>query len=112
MASVISTKKGPIVGASTNRVGVVTGDHYTNLQSTGVTDLLKTGAGFFHNASCHTVGTTWTIDVFDSIDGTGNKIWSWVTADGKGPFALQIPFATGLSVTTTGTAGIAILVWS
>ena len=53
------------------------------------------------------VGTTFTVDVYDTANATttGTKVWSWVSADGKGTFPLQVPISAGIYVVTTGTPG-------
>lgn len=112
MAAVTTTRRGPIIASNTNRIGIVTGDHATLTSSTGVTEVLKSNAGFLHNVAIQSVGTTWTIDLYDDTAAANNRVWSWVTADGKGPFALQIPLQAGLVLVTTGTAGAATIVWS
>lgn len=59
------------------------------------------------------VGTTATIDVYNDPATTNNKVWSWVSADGKGIFALQMPCSNGITVVTGGAAAPSLtVVWS
>lgn len=57
------------------------------------------------------VGTTWTLDFYDEVSGSGSQVFAWVSATGLGTFALQIPCYTGLTVVSGGTAGGATIVW-
>ena len=76
------------------------------------TYLLRSGQGKLAVLIIQTVGTSWTITVYDALSAvSGKEIVQWVTADGKGPFAYQIPCATGLTVVSGGTAGKATIVW-
>lgn len=85
---------------------------FRSILSDAATYLLKTGSGKFGQLVIQTVGTTWTITVYDALTAvSGKEIVQWVTADGKGPFAYQIPCKTGICVVSGGTAGKATLVW-
>ncbi|MGD9889882.1 MAG: hypothetical protein AB7U18_01135 [Dehalococcoidia bacterium] len=77
------------------------------------TFLLKTGQGKMGRLIIQTVGTTWTITIYDALSAvSGKEIVQWVTADGKGPFTYDIPCKTGICVVSGGTtAGAATLVW-
>jgi hypothetical protein len=77
------------------------------------TYLLRTGQGKLGKLIIQTVGTTWTITIYDALSAVaGKEIVQWVTADGKGPFEYQIPCATGICVVSGGTtAGAATIVW-
>jgi hypothetical protein len=75
----------------------------------------KSTGGFLHNFNVGAVGTTWQIDFYDdnTSSSPAHKVHTWVTADGKGPFALQIPLVNGLTIVESGgTAGQATIVWS
>lgn len=109
----INTAKGPIVSAHTNRIGIVTGDHRSILTSNSETTNVKNGAGFLHQLVIGNVGSSWQIDFYDDLLGAANKVYTWVSADGKNPPALQIPLANGLTIVESGTtAGQATAVWS
>lgn len=58
------------------------------------------------------VGTTATLDLYDHASSNTNKVWGWVSADGKGVFALQVPMQAGIRVVTGGTAGGWSVIWS
>lgn len=47
-------------------------------------------------------GTTCVLDLYDATSNTNQK-WKWVTADGKGVFAIQMPMQNGIRVVTSGT---------
>jgi hypothetical protein len=91
---------------------VHTGSHRSILTDKA-TYLLRTGQGKLAQIVVTNVGTTWTIDIYDAVTAaSGKKIWEWVTADGKGTFAVQIPCSTGITVVSGGTtAGLAVVVW-
>lgn len=60
------------------------------------------------------VGATAVIDFYDNKlgDTSGNKVASWVTADGKAIQAYGIPMAKGISmVQAGGTAANVTVVW-
>jgi hypothetical protein len=77
---------------------------YSNI-STAATTTVKSGAGFLHAISLNSKGTVAsTITVYDNTTGSGTKIG---TIDSLNPlssiFILDIAFATGLTIVTTGT---------
>lgn len=76
------------------------------------TNQLKTGSGTLGRVQVTNVGTTMTVDIYDATSGTTNKIFEWVSADGKINHELNFPFGTGLRVITGGTVGIINIVWS
>lgn len=81
--------------------------------TTNETNVLKDTDGKLGSVYVANVGTTATIDIYDTAGAdTNNKVFEWVTADGKGPFTLQIPMAFGIRVITGGTFGRAVIVWS
>jgi len=107
----ISTAHGPIIRGN-NQTSVVTGNQMSILTDKA-TYTLKSGSGTCHQLIVGNVGTTWTIDFYDDTAGSARKFFSWVTADGKGPFALQAPCSAGITVISGGsTAGQASIVWS
>lgn len=107
----INTRHGPIIRGN-NQISIVTGA-YNSIVTDKATYTLKTEGGFCHQLVVGNVGTTWTLDFYDDQAGSNNKFFSWVTADGKGPFALQIPCNNGITVVSGGTtAGQASIVWS
>ncbi len=108
----ISTAGGPICGPGASRQMIVTGNRGSVLTDKA-TYTLKSEPGFLHHLIVGAVGTTWTIDFYDNTAGSGRLFFSWVTADGKGPFAIQFPCATGITIISGGTtAGQASIVWS
>ncbi len=72
---------------------------------------LKTGTGLLKRIIVNNVGTTLTLDVYDHATTTTNKIFEWVSADGKVVRELGIPFQNGLRAVVTGTPGNVVLVW-
>ena len=102
--------------------GLATGSPQHTEISTGnarsiVTDkatyTLKTGESKLAQVIIWDAGTTWTLDFYDEVAGSGSKVWGWVSATGLGVFALQIPCHTGITVVSGGTtAGGATIVWS
>lgn len=73
---------------------------------------LKAAPGKVGTVIIANVGTAATLDVYDDPDSNDNKVFEWVSADGKGPFAIQCPMAFGIRVVTGGTFGRAVIVWS
>ena len=51
------------------------------------------------------VGVTATIDIYDATSGTSNKVFEWVSADGKRSVDLGIKMQNGIRVITGGTFG-------
>jgi hypothetical protein len=80
--------------------------------TTNETNQLWTGPGKVGHVTVWNVGTTATIDIYDHASGTTNKIFEWVSADGKGTFAIQCPVVNGIRVVTGGTFGGCNIVWS
>src|SRR5215831_14361490 len=73
------------------------------------TNQLVTGAGRLRRVIVANVGTTMTLDIYDDPAANNNKIYEWVSADGKKNDNVDIPFQAGLRVVTGGTFGRAIL---
>lgn len=65
---------------------------------------LKATPGVLGRVAIHTVGTTATLDIYDSAAGTDRPLWSWVSADGKVNLELNVRFGTALRFVTTGAA--------
>lgn len=88
--------------------------HARSILSDKATYLLVTGESKLGKLIVQTVGTTWTITIYDALTAVaGKEIVQWVTADGKGPFEYLIPCHTGICVVSGGTtAGQATIVWS
>lgn len=76
------------------------------------TNILKALPGKVGQLIVANVGTTATIDIYDDPATTNNKVFEWVSADGKGVFALQCPMSKGIVVVTGGTFGRCVVVWS
>jgi hypothetical protein len=72
------------------------------------TNQLTASAGRLDRVVVWNVGTTFTIDIYDTataVVSAATHIWAWVSADGKGIFNLNLPLSAGLYVVTTGTPG-------
>lgn len=74
------------------------------------TNQLVTGPGILRRVIVNNVGTSVTLDAYDHASTTTNKIFEYVTADGKMVRELDIPFQNGLRVVTGGTLGNIVLV--
>ena len=103
--------------AATNARGVCLGHeiHVGEMRSTittNETNQLSTTPGKIAHVTVWNVGNTATIDIYDATSGTSNKVFEWVSADGKGTFAIQCPVANGIRVVTGGTFGGCNIVWS
>lgn len=57
------------------------------------------------------VGSTATLDIYDATSGTSNRVFKWVSADGKIQADVNIPMKNGLRVITGGTPGDFTLVY-
>lgn len=102
-----ATETGQVVGTD---VGV---GRRRSIITLAETNILKTIDGKLGTVYVANVGVTATLDIYDTAAAdTANKVFEWVTADGKGPFAVQIPMAFGIRVITGGTVGRIIIVWS
>lgn len=72
--------------------------------STATTTTVKSGAGELHSISVNTKGTVAsTITVFDNTAGSGTVIGVIDSLNLSGAFVLDVAFATGLTIVTTGT---------
>lgn len=81
--------------------------------TTNATSQVKASAGKVGQIIVWDAGSGWQIDLYDHASANINQVWSWVSADGKGTFALQIPMLNGIRVVTSGTtAGKCTVVWS
>ncbi len=86
--------------------------HQRSIITAAETNVLKVGAGKLGSVYVANVGTTATIDIYDTAAAdTANKVFEWVSADGKGSFQVQIPMAAGIRVITGGTFGRCVIVW-
>ena len=104
------------MAASTRETGAIgteihTGD-MVSVITLSETNQLKTGKAKVGQIIVWGVGTGWTLNVYDHASADNNQVWQWVTADGKGVFALQLPLQLGLRIVTSGTAGSVTVVWS
>src|SRR4051812_8833127 len=99
---------------SSKRAGTeISTGSWRSIITTNETNQLKDSDGKVGHVIIANVGTTATLDIYDSAVGaTTNKVFEWVSADGKGVFAIQCPMAAGIYVVTGGTFGRAIVVWS
>lgn len=63
------------------------------------TTVIKAFPGYFGKLVMTNVGTAATVDVYDNATtGSGVKLWSWVTADGKGVFEFFARAKAGITV--------------
>lgn len=83
---------------------VSTGAH-ASVVTAAETNQLKSGKGKVGHVTVwgDDAGTTVVCTLYDAISGTTLPFWRWITADGKGVFAVQTPFDLGLRVITSGT---------
>lgn len=73
--------------------------------STATTTVVKSGAGFLHSITINTKGTVAsTVTVYDNTAGSGTVLAVIDSLTLSGTFALNVAFATGLTIVTTGTA--------
>lgn len=100
------------VGAAAR--GEISVGQKSSLITTNETNQLKVTPGKIGSVVVSNVGTTATIDIYDDLDSNDatKKVWEWVSADGKGVFALQMPMGEGIRVVTGGTFGRAVVIWS
>lgn len=82
---------------------------YTAQRKAVITDasttVCKAGRGKLAHISVWNVGTTYTVDIYDDPATSNNRVWQWVTADGKVDRDLNFPMQNGITVITSGTAG-------
>lgn len=102
---------------ASTRTGGASGDQvYTGINNSVITaaetNQLKASAGKVGQVIVWDVGTTATLDLYDHATANSNKVWGWVSANGVGVFALQIPMGLGIRIVTGGTAGGWTVVWS
>lgn len=72
--------------------------------STATTTTVKSGAGVLHNISVNALGTVASsCTVYDNTAGSGTIIAVINTLNLSGSFILDVSFATGLTIVTTGT---------
>jgi len=89
---------------TTNRMMVQQTNSYAHI-STSTTTTVKSGAGFLHAVSVNTLGTVAsTTTIYDNTTGSGTVIGVINTLTLSGIFVLDVSFATGLTLVTTGTA--------
>lgn len=79
--------------------------------TTNEANQLKTTPATVERVIVTDVGTTATLDIYDHDSTTNNKIFGWVSADGRGVFEVGIRTQDGLRVVTGGTFGHAVVVW-
>lgn len=84
----------------------------TYFDASGDEALLKSGPGIVGRLVIHTVGTTATVILYDSLTATGNILYSWASADGKIDIELDARFRTGLYLDISGTTPGGFVTWS
>ena len=72
---------------------------------------LVTGPCVLKRIIVNNVGTTMTLDVYDDPTTTNNKVFEWVSADGKMVRDLDLPIQKGLRTVVGGTPGSIVLVY-
>lgn len=84
---------------------VVSVGSYASVITTAETNQLRTGAGKVSHAVVwgDDAGTSAVLTIYDATGGSATPKFRWVTADGKGTFALQIPMSSGIRVISEGT---------
>ena len=77
------------------------------------TNQLRVGKAKIGQVIVWGAGTAWVLDVYDNASANSSPVWQWVTANGAGIFALQLPVRDGLRVVTSGTTpGSITIVWT
>lgn len=96
------------------QVEIHTGSVATPFTATTTGTSIKNIAGKVGQVVVWNVGTSATIDLYNNTvgDTSGQHLWSWASADGKGVFAIQTPFNAGISIVIAGTAPSCTVVWS
>ena len=102
--STIATNSGSAIPAGTNPIGYLSGFSYAHI-STATTTTVKSGAGVVHTICVNTLGTVAsTITVDDALTATTPTIGVINSLTLLGCQTLDVAFATGLTIVTTGTA--------
>lgn len=93
-----------------SRQGPAIAGEYTIITTATTTQIVSAPASLV-SVHIENVGTTATLDIYDAISGTTNKIFEWVTADGKVRVDLGIRAKSGIRVISGGTFGRAVIKW-
>lgn len=80
------------------------GYSYSNI-TTAATTLVKTGAGDLHCVSVNSIGTTFTITIYDNVTAAVPKIATSAAVTAIGTLCFDVAFTTGLTIVTGGTPG-------
>jgi hypothetical protein len=91
-----------ILGNRAGRTAIITANEANQL---------VTGTGILRRVIVNNVGTSATLDIYDHDSTTTNKVFEWVSADGKVVREVDLPFNLGLHVVTGGTMGNVVLVY-
>ena len=78
---------------------------------TAETNQLLTGTGILRRVIVNNVSASATLDVYDNATTALNKVFEWVTADGKMVRELDIPVQNGIRVVSVGTAPNFVITW-
>lgn len=80
---------------------------------TSETNQLATAPGILRRVIVNNVSASATLDIYDNIGTTTtNKVFEWVSADGKMVREMDLPFQEGLkAISGTGTTPNFVLVW-
>jgi hypothetical protein len=72
------------------------------------TTTVKTGAGFLRAITVNAPGTSWTLQVFDNVAGSGTAIagsTAFTCPAAGSNLYYGVHFSNGLTIVTSGTAG-------
>lgn len=83
----------------------------TAILAAAETNQLVTGTTVLKRVIVNNVGTTMTLDIYDHASTTTNKVFEWVSADGKMVRDLDLPINLGLRTVVGGTPGSIVLVY-
>lgn len=73
--------------------------------------LSAAGGSILRRVIVNNVGNSATLDIYDHASTAQNKVFEWVTADGKMVREVDIPLKNGLTVISGGTLGNVVVVW-
>lgn len=67
------------------------------------TTVIKAKPGFIGRLVITAVGSSATVVIYDNASaGSGDVLWSWATADGKGSFAMEARADNGITIVVGG----------
>lgn len=92
-------------------VEICAGEQRSMFTASGTTQV-KASAGRLAMVIVWAVGTTATLDIYDHASAANNKVYGWVSADGRGAWAVHIPCIYGIRVVVGGTTPGITIVWT